>query len=158
MQRTRLFTILGLISGSLLLSACGSDSTDQVEENLQQVTPNSEGEAQTIIEEEIKPVEIPKDEVREENLKNAAAASPFAKLGCCSKEESYGDDCCCDEVIETYRTMVNAQDTSIARLKMTDPILSTCRKKHQSVFDKIDYPEDDYEDMVGAVINIVKET
>lgn len=143
------FILVTLLFGlTCLLSSCGSN-TSNGDDPAQPLSPvESDTTGQTVGQEAIKTIEIPKDELREQNLKAAAAASPFAQLGCCDNETNYGNDCCCNPVIETYRTMVAAQDTSIARLKMTDPILSTCRKKHQAVFDKIDYPEEDYDDMV----------
>lgn len=145
-------SILGtlLLASVCILMSCGPNSSTGDEANTNdQGSPNgTDTSGQSIGQEDIKTIEIPKDELREQNLKAAAALSPFAKLGCCIEKANYSNDCCCDPVIEAYRTLVAEKDTSIARLKMTDPILSTCRKKHQSVFDKIDYPEEDYDDMV----------
>lgn len=137
----------------LTLIGCGSDSSSEptvpTEPDRQPAAIDSLNF--DVGQEEIKEIEIPEDEEREKNLNKAAAASPFVKLGCCDEKQNFSSDCCCDEVIEAYRTMVAEKDTSLARLKMTDPILSTCRKKHQNVFDKIDNPVEDYDDMVGLL-------
>lgn len=147
MKRNALFTLLILVLAAFTLARCGSDNSSQEPEE-QNMPEGLDTTSQDIGQEAIKEVEIPQDEERESNLQKAAAVSPFAKLGCCNEPVNYGEDCCCEAVIEHYRSMVAANDTAIARLKMTDPILSSCRKKNQSVFDEIDNPEEDYEDMV----------
>lgn len=147
MKHHAFFTLLILLIAAFTLARCGDDS-NALEQEEQTKPDGMDTVSQDIGQEAIKEVEIPQDEERESNLQKAAAVSPFAKLGCCDEAANYGQDCCCEAVIEHYRSMVAANDTAIARLKMTDPILSSCRKKNQGVFDEIDNPEEDYEDMV----------
>lgn len=138
-------TYLSFIAMLMMCVACGSDSGEG--EMGEEGIDTSDTASQIVGQAEIREVEIPQDNEREENLEKAASASPFSSLGCCDDESQKLEDCCCMEVIEMYRSMVAEADTSIGRLKMTDPILSGCRKKHQNAFDEIDYPEGDDDDL-----------
>ncbi len=71
------------------------------------------------------------------------AKSPFKGIECCTDETRRKEPCCCDGVLEKYRQMRAAPGTTdFAKLKTSDPILSTCRKskKHRKEFELIDNP------------------
>ena len=141
--QTLFFTFL---LGLLLFSSCkndekGTENTQQ--ENIVEI-PESE---LADVDSSASPVPQPqlpaplKSSQKKEVEKEQESISPFKSLGCCADDtKRLSEDCCCNEVLLSYKKMFESNNKDLVKLRDTDPILADCRNKLKKEFYEIDYP------------------
>lgn len=100
------------------------------------------------VSEEVK-IEIAQDVERDSIQKELSIQSYFLDLGCCDDEAKRTEICCCNAVLEEYRSLVESDDSKLGEYNMSDPILGNCKKLMAKEFDLVDNPiieeeEDEY--------------
>lgn len=149
----KFFAILLIAAVLVSLSSCKRDAPSGNGDTLSVAIDTLETSVVSIEGDRGEPiVDTEKKEAVEAIVEEQVDNSPFSSLGCCSGEENYVRDCCCGEVIETYKKILKSGDEKLLlQVKTEDPIFSACKnvRKWRNLIENLDQPKPEESDEGG---------